>query len=82
MERKPRKKPSPMSGETRIEPRTKKDLTVDVIRPLQAFDAGGRARALSQIIEAFGRAKELGLTPAEMQAALTSVNFGGGDQNA
>jgi phage portal protein BeeE len=57
-------------------------VTVDVIRPLQAFDAGGRARALSQIIEAFGRAKELGLTPAEMQAALTSVNFGGGDQNA
>jgi phage portal protein BeeE len=57
-------------------------VTVDVIRPLQAFDAGGRARALSQTIEAFGRAKELGLTPAEMAAALASVNFGGGDANA
>ena len=45
-------------------------------------DAGGRARALAQIIEAFGRAKELGLSPAEMQAALASVNFGGGDANA
>jgi hypothetical protein len=57
-------------------------VTIDVIRPLQALDAGGRARALATIVEAFGRAKELGLTPAEMQAALTSVNFAGGDQNA
>jgi hypothetical protein len=55
------------------------DVMIDVGRPLQAFDAGGRARALSQIIEAMGRAKELGLSPAEMQSALLSVNFGGGD---
>lgn len=57
-------------------------IVIDVIRPLQAFDAGGRARALSQMIEAFGRAKELGLTPAEMQQVLLSVNMGGGDANA
>ena len=31
MERKPRKKPSPMSGETRIEPRTKKDIIGQII---------------------------------------------------
>lgn len=54
-------------------------VMIDVGRPLQAFDAGGRARALSQIIEAMGRAKELGLTPDQMQSALLSVNFGGGD---
>ncbi len=54
-------------------------VMIDVGRPLQAFDAGGRARALAQIIEAMGRAKELGLSPAEMESALLSVNFGGGD---
>jgi hypothetical protein len=54
-------------------------VTLDVGRPLQAFDAGGRARALLGLIEAMGRAKELGLSPAEMSAALASVNWGGGD---
>lgn len=58
------------------------DVVIDVGRPLQAFDAGGRARALAQIIEAMGRAKELGLTPAQTDAALTSVNWGGGDKLA
>ncbi|HEY9147522.1 MAG TPA: phage portal protein [Gammaproteobacteria bacterium] len=58
------------------------DVMIDVGRPLQAFDAGGRARALAQIIEAMGRAKELGLTPDQMQSALLSVNFGGGDNLA
>ena len=58
------------------------DVMIDVGRPLQAFDAGGRARALSQIIEAMGRAKELGLSPAQMESALLSVNFGGGDKLA
>lgn len=57
-------------------------VMIDVGRPLQAFDAGGRARALSQIIEALGRGKELGLTPKEMESALLSVNFGGGDNLA
>jgi hypothetical protein len=54
-------------------------ITIDVGRPLQAFDAGGRARALSQIIEAMGRAKELGLSAAQMESALVAVNWGGGD---
>jgi hypothetical protein len=54
-------------------------ITVDVGRPLQAFDAGGRARALSTLIEAMGRAKELGLSPEQIGAAFKSVNWGGGD---
>lgn len=57
-------------------------LRIDVGRPLQAFDAGGRARALSSLIEAMGRAKELGLSVEEVNAALTAVNWGGGDANA
>lgn len=58
------------------------EVMIDVGRSLQTFDAGGRARALAQIIEAMGRAKELGLTPGEMESALLSVNFGGGDKLA
>ena len=57
-------------------------VTVDVGRPLQAFDAGGRARALSQLIEAMGRAKELGLTPEQVSAAIKATNWGGGDDLA
>ncbi len=58
------------------------DVVIDVGRPLQAFDAGGRARALSQLVEAMGRAKELGLTPDQWSVALQAVNWGGGDNTA
>jgi len=54
-------------------------VLIDVGRPLQAFDAGGRARALSALIEAMGRSKELGLSPEQFNAALLAVNWGGGD---
>jgi hypothetical protein len=57
-------------------------VTIDVGRPLQAFDAGGRARALAQLIEAMGRAKELGLTPDQVNGAIKAVNFAGGDDLA
>jgi hypothetical protein len=57
-------------------------VMIDVGRPLQAFDAGGRARALATLIEAMGRAKELGLSPDQVQQALVAVNWGGGDGNA
>jgi len=39
-------------------------VTMDVMRPLQAFDAGGRARAATQIIDALAAAKEAGVDPA------------------
>lgn len=58
------------------------DVKVDIGRPLQAFDSGGRARALAQLVEAQGRAKELGLSPEEFAAALKAVNWGGGDSLA
>ena len=57
-------------------------VVIYVGRPLQAFDAGGRARALAQLVEAMGRAKELGLSPAETGAVLKAVNWGGGDDLA
>lgn len=58
------------------------NVLIDVGRPLQAFDAGGRARALSTLIEAMGRAKELGLSPDQVNGALMAVNWGGGDNMA
>lgn len=50
-------------------------VTIDTVRPLQAFDAGGRARAVSTIIEAMARAKEAGLAPGDLGAALRLVDW-------
>ena len=58
------------------------DVMIDVGRPLQAFDASGRARALATLVQAMGQAKELGLSPDQVAGALKAVNFGGGDDLA
>ena len=39
-------------------------VRIDVMRPMQAFDAGGRARAMSAIIGALAEAKAAGIDPA------------------
>ncbi|MEM7696737.1 MAG: phage portal protein [Pseudomonadota bacterium] len=39
-------------------------VSLDVMRPLQAFDAGGRARAAATMVEALARAKEAGIDAA------------------
>lgn len=57
-------------------------IMIDVMRPVQAFDAGGRARALSTIIEALAKAKELQLSPEQVNMALSLVNWGDGDKAA
>lgn len=51
------------------------DVQIDTIRPLQAFDAGGRARALSTVIKAMAEAKESGIPSADMAAALRMVDW-------
>jgi len=38
-------------------------VTLDVMRPLQAFDAGGRARAVTATIKALAEAQEAGIDP-------------------
>lgn len=38
-------------------------ITLDVMRPLQAFDIGGRARAAAGIVQALAQAKEAGVDP-------------------
>lgn len=40
-------------------------VTLDTLRPLQAFDAGGRARALSAIVQTLALAKEAGVDPSD-----------------
>jgi phage portal protein BeeE len=47
-------------------------VTIDTMRNLQAYDVGGRARALKTIIDAMTLAKEAGLDPA---AALHMVDW-------
>lgn len=40
-------------------------VALDVMRPLQAYDAGGRARAAAGVIQALAMAKEAGVDPSE-----------------
>ena len=49
-------------------------VKLDVMRPLQAYDAGGRARALSAIVQTLAMAKEAGVDPA---MALKLVDWEG-----
>lgn len=49
------------------------NVVIDVMRPLQAFDAGGRARALTALVGAMAQAKEAGVDPS---GAMHLVNWG------
>jgi len=51
------------------------EVTIDTIRPLQAFDAGGRARALSAIVKMMAEAKEAGIPPADVSGAMRMVDW-------
>ena len=48
-------------------------VTLDVMRPLQAFDAGGRARTVTALVKALAEAKAAGVEPAR---ALHLVDWG------
>jgi hypothetical protein len=47
-------------------------VTLDVMQPLQAFDAGGRARTVNAIVQALALAKESGVDAGE---AMKLVNW-------
>lgn len=51
-------------------------VTIDTLRPLQAYDAGGRARALSGVIQGLAQARESGLSDEQITAALTFAGVG------
>jgi len=48
---------------------------IDVMTPTQSFDAGGSARALATIVQAYAQAKEAGLAPAVVDAALAKLDW-------
>ncbi|WP_232897383.1 phage portal protein [Pontibaca salina] len=50
-------------------------VTIDTTRPLQAYDAGGRARALSTIIKAMAEAKEADIPTADVSGAMKLVDW-------
>ncbi|MGJ3230251.1 MAG: phage portal protein [Oceanicaulis sp.] len=50
-------------------------VTLDVMQPLQAFDAGGRARVLSVTLQAITAAKAAGLEASEIDAVAQLVNW-------
>lgn len=50
-------------------------VEIDTVRPLQAFDAGGRARALGAIVKTLAEAKEAGIPPGDLAAAMKLVDW-------
>lgn len=48
---------------------------IDLLTPLQAFDAGGHAQAVATLVSAMVEAKAGGLTPAEIAAAFGAVDW-------
>ena len=50
-------------------------VSIDVVRPMQAFDAGGKARALATMVEALARAKESGIDGPTLQDALSFIDW-------
>jgi len=51
------------------------EVRIDTLRPLQAFDAGGRARAMSAIVKSMAEAKAAGIAPAELAGAMRLVDW-------
>lgn len=50
-------------------------VLIDVVRPMQAFDAGGKARALGTLVQAMAQAKEAGIEGATLQNALSFIDW-------
>ena len=48
-------------------------VVIDVVRPLQAYDAGGKARAFGAMVKAMAEAKEAGIDPAPLLHSLDNT---------
>jgi hypothetical protein len=55
-------------------------VSIDCLRPVQAWDAGGRARALNAVVEALARAKEAQLDATQVEKALHLVDWAEKDE--
>lgn len=50
-------------------------VKIDVVRPAQAFDAGGKARALATMVKALAEAKAAGIEGADLNDALQFIDW-------
>lgn len=50
-------------------------VTMDVVRPMQAFDHGGKARAFGAMLQAFAAAKDAGLDGASLNDAMQFIDW-------
>lgn len=50
-------------------------VTIDCVRPAQAFDHGGKARALATMIKALAEAKAAGIEDAALKDALQFIDW-------
>jgi hypothetical protein len=50
-------------------------VTLDVVRPMQAMDHGGKARAFATLLQAMAQAKQAGLNDATVKDALTFIDW-------
>lgn len=50
-------------------------VAIDTLTPMQAFDAGGSARALMGLVEVLPRAKEAGLSTEELRPLFAAVDW-------
>ena len=50
-------------------------IKIDLVRPAQAFDAGGRARAFAGMVQAMAQAKEAGLDPQQVENSLKFIDW-------
>ncbi len=50
-------------------------VQIDCVRPMQAFDAGGKAPALATMVQALAQAKEAGIEGATLQDALSFIDW-------
>ena len=50
-------------------------VLIDVVRPMQAYDAGGKARALATMVAALAQAREAGIEGATLQDALAFIDW-------
>ena len=51
------------------------EIVIDIMRPLQAYDSGGRARTVKAIIDAMAAAKAAGLSGEDVGVALKLVDW-------
>jgi hypothetical protein len=50
-------------------------VTIDTMRPLQAYDSGGRARAMLAVVQALAQAKAGEVNQADIDQAMKLVDF-------